>query len=51
VAVLVVDRLELVEIHHQQAEAAVRPSAPGDLALDRRKEERSIEQAGQWVHG
>ena len=45
VAVPVVDRLELVEIHHQQAEAAARPGAPGDLAVDRGEEERPVEEA------
>ena len=49
VAEPVVDRLELVEIHHQQAEAAPRPRAAGDLAIDRREEEGPVEEAGQRV--
>ena len=49
VAEPVVDRLELVEIHHQQAEAAARAGAAGDLALDRGEEEGPVEQAGQRV--
>ena len=47
----VVDRLELVEIHHQQAEPASGPGAPGDLAVHRREEERAVEQAGQRIDG
>ena len=49
VAVAVVDRLELVEVHHQQAEAAVRAEAAGDLALDGGEEERPVEEARQRV--
>ena len=49
VAEPVVDGLELVEVHHQQAEAAARAGAPGDLALDRREEEGPVEQPRQRV--
>ena len=45
----VVDRLELVEVHHQQAEAAARPGAAGDLAVDRGEEERAVEEPGQRI--
>ena len=41
----VVDRLELVEVHHQQAEPAPGPRATGDLALQGREEEAAVEQA------
>ena len=34
VAVPVIDRLELVHVHHQEAEAAAGAGAPRDLALD-----------------
>ncbi len=47
----VVDRLEVVEVHHQQAEAAPGPGTAGDLAADRREEERSVEQPGQRIDG
>ncbi len=46
-AVLVVDRFEFVEIHHQEAEAAIRPGAPGDLAIDGGEEVGPVEQPGQ----
>ena len=45
----VVDRLELVEVHHQQAEAAPRAGASGDLALQGGEEEAAVEERGQRV--
>ena len=44
VAEPVVDRLELVEVHHQQAEPTARTGAAGDLALERREEEAAVEE-------
>ena len=51
VAVPVVDGLELVEVHHQQAEPARGAGAPGDLALEGGEEEAAVEQAGQRIDG
>ena len=45
VAEPVVDRLQVVEVHHQQAEPTPGPGAAGDLPADGGEEERPVEQA------
>ena len=51
VAEAVVDRLEVVEVDHQQAEAAARAAAAVDLAIERREQVRPGAQARQRVLG
>ena len=47
----VVDRLQLVQVHHQQAEPATRTGAARDLALQGSEEEPAVEEVGQRVDG
>ena len=51
VAEAVVDRLQVVEIQHDQAERPAGPVAARDLALEGREEEGPVVQAGERVHG
>ena len=50
-AELVVDRLEAVEVHHQQAEPTARAGAPLDLAIHGGEQVGPVVQPGQRIDG